>query len=221
MTEAYATYRDARKRLAEAKLSRGFYPVLALAPGSDGPNPSPSRFPLAAPASKGAKAKGKGRVKGSKGKNKGSSKSQGKAAARPHACVVANPAIELKALQVKTDFERDLCSVLGSEFGSATLGSAGEFLLRLDEGIDEDALAQPLAFDLITEEGSQQFSLESYISETGRDGPSFLTEPPCEDAHTSVEFHEANDLEDSPDSLLPAYFRHRCPSGRQLHALSD
>ena len=34
----------------------------------------------------------------------------------------------LKALQVKTDFERDLCSVLGSEYGSATLGKGGEFL---------------------------------------------------------------------------------------------
>ena len=84
--EAYATYLDARKRLAEAKLSRGFYPVVALAPGSDGPTPSPSQFPLATPANKGAKAKGKGPVgKGSKGKNKGSGKSHGKAAARAKA----------------------------------------------------------------------------------------------------------------------------------------
>ena len=104
--EAYATYLDARKRLAEAKLSRGFYPVVALAPGSDGPNPSPSQFPLAAPASKGAKAKGKGLVgKGSRVRIKAQVSCRAKpplVPRPPHACVVANPAIGRLSARLRT-----------------------------------------------------------------------------------------------------------------------
>ncbi|CAE7928185.1 GIP [Symbiodinium necroappetens] len=92
-----------------------------------------------------------------------------------------------KALQVKTDFERDLCSVLGAEFSAATLGERGEFLLRLDDGLDEDTLLQPLAFDLMTDEIATEMSataapsfntLSEYLADTGRPGP--------EVAHTVV-----------------------------------
>ena len=38
------------------------------------------------------------------------------------------------------DFEHDLCSVLGGEPTTALLGSGGEFMLQLDEGLDEDSL---------------------------------------------------------------------------------
>ena len=64
-----------------------------------------------------------------------------------------------------------MCSVLGSDYGNAVLGTGGEFLLQLDEGIDEDSLQQALAFDLETEEASEHLPLQSYLDQTGREGP--------------------------------------------------
>ena len=75
--EAYASYLDARRRFAELKTNRGYYPVVALA------DPSPSS---SAQSQRPYPPKGKG-SKGSKGKNtsrsppqKGDAKSRGKAA---------------------------------------------------------------------------------------------------------------------------------------------
>ena len=116
----------------------------------------------------------------------------------------------LKALKVKTDFERDLCSTLGGEFTTATLGDKGEFLLRLDDGLDEDTLLQPLAFDLMTDEIATEMSaaaapsfstLAEYLADTGRPGP--------EVAQSAAELpSERSDprhlLEGSSGSLIPA-----------------
>ena len=87
----------------------------------------------------------------------------------------------LKALQVRTDFELDLCSVLGGEPTAALLGPGGEFMLQLDEGLDSDSVLQPLAFDLVTEELATLASpcdprlplltLADYLADAGREGP--------------------------------------------------
>ena len=111
---------------------------------------------------------------------------------------------------MKTDFERDLCSTLGGEFTTATLGDKGEFLLRLDDGLDEDTLLQPLAFDLMTDEIATEMSaaaapsfstLAEYLADTGRPGP--------EVAQSAAELpSERSDprhlLEGSSGSLFPA-----------------
>ena len=88
--EAYATYLDARKRFAELKTNRGFYPVVALAPdGNAGTAPPPRQHQRPRPPTKGA---GKGKRVGSKGTGKifqkGSAKARGKAAmSGPRTCL--------------------------------------------------------------------------------------------------------------------------------------
>ena len=64
--EVYATYLDARRRFADLKAARGFWPVYAVPPSSSSPttSTSPSYVP-----SKGKPTKGKG--KGGKSKGKG------------------------------------------------------------------------------------------------------------------------------------------------------
>ena len=71
LEEAYATYLDARKRLAEVKASRGYYPVVALVPGSE---PSTSQLPLSSYAT----PKGKGKARGFKGSGAKGAKATGK-----------------------------------------------------------------------------------------------------------------------------------------------
>ncbi|CAE7942423.1 RE2 [Symbiodinium necroappetens] len=98
----------------------------------------------------------------------------------------------LKALQVKTDFENDRCSVLGGEYTTAILGDRGEFLLQLDEGMDEDSMCQSWVFDLMTDEVATAFShdvvplvsMGDYLSETGRPGPEVANA--CEDSAPKV-----------------------------------
>ena len=63
MEEAYSMYLDARKRFAELRAARGYWPVVALPPESQGQSSSSS------PPSTGGLVKGK-----SKGKGKGASK---------------------------------------------------------------------------------------------------------------------------------------------------
>ncbi|CAJ1454178.1 unnamed protein product, partial [Effrenium voratum] len=57
----------------------------------------------------------------------------------------------LEALKLKVDYEQQTCSILGEPWQPATRGSMGEYLIRLDEGI-EDALEQDLAFDYMTDD---------------------------------------------------------------------
>ena len=64
--EVYATYLDARRRFADLKAARGFWPVMAVPPSASGTSTSPA--PSYAP-SKGKPTKGKG--KGGKSKGKG------------------------------------------------------------------------------------------------------------------------------------------------------
>ena len=64
LEEAYAAYLDARRQFANLKAARGYYPVVALAPGSDGTSPS-SQMPRS------PKGKGKGGFPRRKGKGKG------------------------------------------------------------------------------------------------------------------------------------------------------
>ena len=64
--EVYATYLDARRRFADLKAARGFWPVMAVPPSASGT--STSQAPSYAP-SKGKPTKGKG--KGGKSKGKG------------------------------------------------------------------------------------------------------------------------------------------------------
>ena len=76
--EAYATYLDARRRFAELRNNRGFYPVVALTDGATSSSPTSSQRPYP-PRSKGGKGKGKGQ--GSKSPpQKGDAKSRGRTA---------------------------------------------------------------------------------------------------------------------------------------------
>lgn len=79
--EAYATYLDARKRFAELKTNRRFYPIVALAPdGSGGSAPtSPQNQRPHPPKGAGKSKKGKGKGSG-KTFQKGSAKARGKTA---------------------------------------------------------------------------------------------------------------------------------------------
>ena len=63
LEEAYAAYLDARRQFANLKAARGYYPVVALAPGSDGPSQMP--------VPRQSKGKGKGGSPRRKGKGKG------------------------------------------------------------------------------------------------------------------------------------------------------
>ena len=63
LEEAYAAYLDARRQFANLKAARGYYPVVALAPGNDGPSQMPMQRP--------SKGKGKGGSPRRKGKGKG------------------------------------------------------------------------------------------------------------------------------------------------------
>ena len=62
--EAYAAYLDARRRFAEVKAGRGYYPVVAMV------DPPGNQMPIAAIPGKGKPSKGKGKPKG-KGKTGG------------------------------------------------------------------------------------------------------------------------------------------------------
>ena len=74
--EAYATYLDARRRLAELKTNRNFYPVVALGPDSQGQQAQqPYRPP---PRGKGPSSKGKGKRSGPP-PQKGDVRTRGKA----------------------------------------------------------------------------------------------------------------------------------------------
>ena len=80
LEEAYATYLDARRQFANLKAARGYYPIVALAPGNDGASQMPMQRP-----SKGKggspRRKGKGKGKGFRGQppQKGSAKSRANA----------------------------------------------------------------------------------------------------------------------------------------------
>ena len=78
--EAFATYLDARRKLAEVRSSRGYYPVVALV---DGPGHQ-SQLPVTATAPPSGKGKGKQKGKTKKGSNsaKGSPSGKSKAPAR-------------------------------------------------------------------------------------------------------------------------------------------
>ena len=68
MEEAYATFVEARKRMNDMARSRGFYPIVALAPEP------PTRFQSGGTSGKGGKS-GRGGKKG-KGKRQGQGRSQ-------------------------------------------------------------------------------------------------------------------------------------------------
>jgi len=69
--EIYSNYFEARRRMTDLKLARGFYPIVAIAPDS---------FPSVPSKGKGGKNKATGKGKGGKrkGKGKGSSKAAGR-----------------------------------------------------------------------------------------------------------------------------------------------
>ncbi|CAJ1462231.1 unnamed protein product, partial [Effrenium voratum] len=81
------------------------------------------------------------------------------------------------------DHEQQTCSIFGEPWQPATWGSMGEYLIRLDEGI-EDALEQDLGFDYMTDDmvtdlGNHDikfYGIHDYLKDTGRSGP-MLPEP--------------------------------------------
>ena len=59
-----------------------------------------------------------------------------------------------------------------ADYSASLIGANGEFLLQLDEGLDEDSLLQPYAFDLMTEDVIAEVPMQEYLDDTGREGPS-------------------------------------------------
>ena len=135
----------------------------------------------------------------------------------------------LKALQVKTD----LCSVLGGELTTALLGPNGEFLLQLDEGLDEDTMQQALSFDLVTDElvedtASPQdpavslLSLSDYLADTGREGPPAVRAPITPRLLKSLEVSARQYANAVSQALEEALWSSSCTlwfSGRCIQAL--
>ena len=84
--EAYASYLDARRRFAEIKSNRGFWPVVAMPPDAASPSSSQRPFtPSSSPSRKGSSKSGKGyggknRYTNRPPPQKGDAKSRGKAA---------------------------------------------------------------------------------------------------------------------------------------------
>ena len=70
MEEAYSTYLDARKRFAEIRASRGYWPVVAVPPDSAAPAPSQAPSTSSPTTTKG---KNKGKGKSGRGKGRGNS----------------------------------------------------------------------------------------------------------------------------------------------------
>ncbi|CAE7489168.1 GIP [Symbiodinium natans] len=212
--EAYASYIDARRRLADVKASRGFFPVATTClrcgqPGhwaSQCPMPPSSSPSVASSPSKrprdtvrvaadlpcaldSAHAVDAALVVTEDGNLVAQQDGGASAMLGGHRPVMQAISHLLSkgvspanlALQVRTDFELDLCSVLGGEPTAALLGPGGEFMLQLDEGLDSDSVLQPLAFDLVTEELATLASpcdprlplltLADYLADTGREGP--------------------------------------------------
>ena len=87
----------------------------------------------------------------------------------------------LAALEVKTDYAQSKVSVLGSAWEDAVFGARGEYLLRLDEGVDTDPNGDHIFFDYVTDETHgclhhaydpvDYVTLEDYLVATGRRAP--------------------------------------------------
>eukprot|EP00435_Cladocopium_sp_Y103_P020560 s2023_g5.t1 len=87
----------------------------------------------------------------------------------------------LAALEVKTDYAQSKVSVLASAWEDATFGARGEYLLRLDEGVELDPNGDNVNFDFVTDETHgflnhgynpvDYMTLEDYLVATGRRAP--------------------------------------------------
>ena len=88
----------------------------------------------------------------------------------------------LKSLKVKVDWDKDLISYGDQAWKPAIKGDRGEYLLRLDDGVQGDPEGRNLAFDLVTTETfemvqrtgtmhSSTYTLLQYLEATGRDPP--------------------------------------------------
>ena len=69
--EVFANYTDARKRMNDLRLARGFFPVVALGPDGQTSAVGATAATKGSTPSTGAPTKGKGKQKGTKGKSKG------------------------------------------------------------------------------------------------------------------------------------------------------
>ena len=87
----------------------------------------------------------------------------------------------LKALNIKVDYQNNKISIGDGPWKEATLGERGEYMLRLDDGVQDDPTGNHVAFDYVTSETCQAISnyeeldnyidLETYLSLTERCPP--------------------------------------------------
>ena len=96
--EVYANYVDARKRMNDLRLARGFYPVVALGP--DGQSSSVAATPMRTNASTPTPSKGKGKSKPTpKGKSKGKPSSSTAPSAKSRASSMRGDSVCLRCGQ--------------------------------------------------------------------------------------------------------------------------
>ena len=88
----------------------------------------------------------------------------------------------LKALKVKVDWDQDLIKYGDADWLPAVKGKRGEYLLRLDDGVEADPKGESVFFDLVTTETyemvqrtgvmhSSTYTLLQYLEATGREPP--------------------------------------------------
>ena len=88
----------------------------------------------------------------------------------------------LKALKVKVDWDKDLICYGDTAWQPAVRGERGEYLLRLDDGVEQDPMGVNVFFDLVTTETyemvqrtgvmhSSTYTLLQYLEATGRELP--------------------------------------------------
>ena len=153
LEEAYATYLDARRQFANLKAARGYYPVVALAPGIGNDQASMS------PSSQGPRPpKGKGKGFGSRRpKGKGKGKKGGYVAQKGSAKSRASSFLDQKCLRCgSTDHMTSACPK-SSHAGRSSNQSSSPAKRQKSDGhglmVKDENVLEPLGIPKMSEQG--------------------------------------------------------------------
>ena len=128
--------------------------------------------------------------------------------------IVAGNTPLLVGRPVLTDYQADLVSVLGEEWTRAAHGPRGEYLIYLDDGLNNDTSDADYAFDYITDDKVEDFvqdmplsDLSEDLADTGRYAPDLLLALTADDYdgldHGVDETNLPDDPNDREKHLLP------------------
>lgn len=121
----------------------------------------------------------------------------------------------LAALKVKMDFSNCTYSVLDFSWRDNLIGSKGEFLMRLDEGLEGDPQGNFVKFDLLTDDTASALdntedlgnyiNLFDYLIATNRSPPEEAMNAEEEKTPT----HDQSELLENMEKIPPAEYRSR------------